>query len=128
MIAKILLTAVIFLGIDAVWLGVLAKPFYDKQLAPFNRSLNLTAAIGVYLLLIAGILLFVLPKAGSDPTQALLWGAVFGLISYGVYDLTNMATLADWSWNLVIVDMLWGAFLCGVTSCLVVLIINFISR
>lgn len=116
-------TLVIFLGIDFIWLGLIAKNFYDRQLSPFARTLNLPAAFLAYLLIVFGIVFFVLPKA-SGPSQALLWGALFGLIVYGVYDLVNLATLADWTLKMTVVDMLWGAFVCGTTSLIATRILN----
>ena len=40
-------------------------------------------------------------------------GAIFGLVAYGTYNLTNMATIKNWSPTVVFVDMLWGALLTG---------------
>jgi len=122
MLKKLLLTLVIFLGIDLLWLGIIAKSFYDKHLGVFERTLNLPAAFLVYLLIPLGILLFVLPKANGNAKMALLWGAVYGLIVYGVYDLTNLATLKNWLATMVLVDMLWGMFISGVTSLIVTLL------
>src|SRR5579872_4186752 len=87
--------------LDGLWLGVVMKGFYRDGLAPVARlapdgSLApiWSAALPVYLLLVAGNALFVLPRAGSASwTTAALWGGLFGLIVYGVYDLTNLATL-----------------------------------
>ena len=118
------LTLAVFLGIDFLWLGVIAKNFYDKHLANFERAINWPAAVFVYLLIPLGIFLFVLPKADGNAKLALFWGGLYGLIVYGVYDLTNLATLKNWSSAMVVVDMLWGAFICGLTS----LIISFLNR
>lgn len=98
----------IFLGIDLIWLGKISKSFYDKQFQAFERTLNWPAAILVYILIPLGILLFVLPKASGNPFLGLMWGAIYGLVVYGVYDLTNLAILANWPLKLTIVDILWG--------------------
>lgn len=120
MLKKILLTSVIFLSIDFTWLGLVAKNFYDQQFKAFQRKdINWPAAILTYLLLILGISFLALPQADSDKFQALIYGGLFGLISYGVYDLTNYSILANWPLKLVIVDMIWGTLLCGVTAFLV---------
>ena len=118
MIREFFLTLLIFLGVDLTWLGLVAKNFYNKQLSAFPRTTNLPAAFLSYLLIVAGIVVFVLPRSSGNTTQALLYGAGFGLITYGVYDLVNLATLADWSFRMTVVDMLWGAFVCGVVSLL----------
>jgi uncharacterized membrane protein len=123
MIKNIIVTAVIFLGIDFVWLGLIAKSFYDQQFKAFQRKdINWPAALLTYLLLILGISLLALPRAQGDKIMALVYGGLFGLISYGVYDLTNYATLANWPLKLVIVDMIWGTVLCGGTAFLVSLL------
>jgi len=124
MVKNFLLTLVIFLGIDFLWLGVIAKNFYDKHLGAFERTLNWPAVILVYLLIPLGIVLFILPKASGNLKLALFWGAVYGLIVYGVYDLTNLATLKNWSLTMVITDMLWGMFICGFTSFVVTYFLN----
>lgn len=119
MFQKIALTSIIFLGIDFVWLGIIARSFYDQQLSAFKRTLNPAAAVLVYLLLVMGIVVFVLPTPDGSKLSVFIRGALFGLITYGVYDLTNLALLSDWSATMAVVDMLWGAVLCGTTSWLV---------
>lgn len=124
MIKEFLLTLGVLLGIDFVWLGVIARRFYDRHLGVFERTVRWPAAVLVYLLIPLGIILFVLPKAEGSFRLALFWGAVYGLIVYGVYDLTNWATLKNWSLTMVAVDMLWGMFICGVTSLVVTFLLN----
>ena len=124
MLKNFIITLIIFLGIDFVWLGFVARGFYKKELTAFSTTLNLPAAFLTYVLIAAGIVIFVLPKASGDIYKALLWGALFGLITYGVYDLTNLATLKGWSIKMLAVDILWGVFVCGMTSLLVTLILN----
>ena len=119
MLKNYLITLPIFLGIDFVWLVIIARKFYDQHLGAFVRTLNWSAAIIVYLIIPLGIALFVLPKAQGDKNAAILWGAIYGLIVYGVYDLTNLATLKNWSVTMVIVDILWGMFICSITSLIV---------
>jgi uncharacterized membrane protein len=120
MIKNFLITLGIFLAIDFIWLGLVAKNFYDQALGPFSRGLNLPAAFLTYFLIVFGIVFFVLPKSAGKIDQALKSGAIFGLIIYGVYDLTNLATLANWSLKMTIIDILWGIFVCSLVSGLVV--------
>ncbi|MBL8851337.1 MAG: DUF2177 family protein [Planctomycetaceae bacterium] len=111
----------VFLACDAVWIGLLMKDFYNTELGELARrdgpslAPRWPAAILVYLLIPLGIVVFVRPAMGPSATllQALGWGLLFGLIGYGIYDLTNRATLENWSLRLTIVDILWGALLCG---------------
>ncbi len=72
----------------------------------------------VYLLIPAGIVLFVRPLLGANATawQAFGWGAVYGLVLYGVYDLTNLAVLDKWSMRMTLADIAWGCVLCGSVS------------
>ena len=125
-IKNFILTLIVFLSIDFVYLGLVAKNFYNQQLASFNRALNLPAAFLSYLLLVLGIVVFVLPKT-SGGWNAFVYGALFGLIAYGVYDLVNLATLADWSLTMTVVDILWGMVVCGLVSALTTIIINYLK-
>jgi uncharacterized membrane protein len=120
-----LLTLVIFLSIDMVWLLAVARGFYRKHIGYLlSDQPNLWAALFFYALFVAGLLVFVvLPalQAGSL-TKALYLGLFFGLVTYGTYDLTNMATVKDWPWLLTIVDMTWGGVLATSVSSLAYLI------
>jgi uncharacterized membrane protein len=112
-------TAILFFAIDILWLGVVAKNFYNKHLGQFFRDrVNWTAAILFYLLYILGIMIFaILPgiASGSLNRTAIL-GVLYGLFTYATYDLTNLATLKDWPKVIAVVDILWGMVLCGLVS------------
>jgi uncharacterized membrane protein len=106
----------IFFMVDMIWLGVLAKNFYKNQIGFLMKpDVNWAAAIIFYLLFLVGIVLFVIEPAleKKDLMFALSRGALFGLITYATYDLTNLATLKDWPLKVVVVDMIWGAVLSG---------------
>ena len=116
-----LLTVPVFFAIDLLWLGVVAKGFYQKNLGfLFRSSVNWTAALVFYLIYIVGILLFAVVPALERGvwTRAILWGGLFGFFTYATYDLTNLATVKDWPVKVVIVDMIWGIVLGGVVSVL----------
>ncbi len=110
--------------LDYIWLAKLMQGFYIKELGPYARVRGTTimpvywAAAIVYLLLPLGIVLFALPRV--DPANlvvsSLVWGGLFGLTVYGVYDMTNMSTLERWPVRMVWIDICWGCFLCGVTT------------
>ena len=108
------LGAIAFMVLDGVWLGLLMKNFYRQQLAPIVRladggiAPNWPAAFVVYALLGTGIALFVIPRA-STASLAAAYGAVFGLVVYGVYDFTNYSTLRQWPFVLALADVAWGA-------------------
>jgi uncharacterized membrane protein len=112
---KIYLIALpVFFLIDMLWLGLVAKEFYAKQIGFLLKpDVNWTAAIIFYLLFIAGLVVFVIEPAVTRQSwvSALTLGAFFGLITYATYDLTNLATLKDWPIMVTLVDLLWGTFL-----------------
>jgi uncharacterized membrane protein len=108
------LGALAFVVLDGLWLGLVMKEFYRSQLAPIGRITNGTfapnwpAALVVYALLGVGLALFVTPRA-SSVLSAAGYGALFGLVVYGVYDFTNYSTLRQWPFALTLVDVAWGA-------------------
>ena len=102
-----------FMLLDGVWLGLLMKRFYRDQLEPIVRlrdggiAPTWPAALVVYALRGAGIALFVIPRAATV-SQAAAYGALFGLVVYGVYDFTNYSTLRQWPFALTLADVAWG--------------------
>ncbi len=109
----------IFLAIDMVWLGFVAKGFYSNQIGSLLKpDVNWIAAILFYLLFIVGLVVFVItPAIEKDSwTHALLFGALFGLVCYATYDLTNLAIAKDWPLAVTIVDLIWGAVLAASVS------------
>jgi uncharacterized membrane protein len=109
----------IFFAADMVWLGVAAKNFYAKQIGfLMTPKINWAAAILFYLLFLAGLVVFVIATAVEKGSwvRALMFGALFGLVTYATYDLTNLATLKDWPLALTVVDLIWGMVLAGSVS------------
>jgi uncharacterized membrane protein len=109
----------IFFALDMLWLGVAAKNFYTKQIGFLMKTnVNWLAAISFYMLFVAGLVLFVVAPATekSSWVRALVFGAVFGLITYSTYDLTNLATLKNWPLALTVVDLVWGMVLAAAVS------------
>jgi len=109
-------TAVVFLGLDMFGIRYLVRPVFEPQVGHLLATpLRLGPAALFYLAYVAGLLFFVsIPalKSGA-PLQALLFGALLGAMCYGTYEMTNYATLMDWSWKQVAVDGLWGTCLTG---------------
>jgi uncharacterized membrane protein len=114
-----LLTIPVFFAIDLLWLGVVAKNFYQNNLAHLlSPAVNWPAAFLFYFMYIAGIILFAV-KPGLDAEslgKAIIWGALFGFFTYATYDLTNLATLRDWPLKVVFVDIAWGTLLCTLVA------------
>ena len=114
-----LLLLPIFLALDYLWLGVVMARFYNRELGSLARrsgeSISVVpwAAAVVYLLIPLGIVLFALPRVSPSNlvTSALGWGCLYGLVLYGVYDMTNYSVVAAWSLRLSAVDILWGGVL-----------------
>jgi uncharacterized membrane protein len=113
-----LMTLIIFFLVDIVWLGVISKKLYKEYLGHLMGPVNWTAALIFYALFIAGLVFFVITPAIEKESlvYAITVGAFFGLITYGTYDLTNLATLKDWPITITIIDLIWGTFLNGATA------------
>ena len=117
----------VFLVIDLIWLGLIAKKLYRKYLGfIMSEKVNWIAAIVFYVIFIAGIVLFVLaPAISSDSLKhALLYGALFGFVTYSTYDLTNLATLKNWPIRITIIDLIWGTFLAASVSVITFIIVR----
>lgn len=102
---------------DFVWLNTAIKWLYRPKIGHLLADKpNLVAAVAFYLLYGLGVAALVLRPAVASGSvgSALVWGAVFGLVAYGTYDLTNQATLRDWSPTVTVIDMAWGTVL---TAC-----------
>lgn len=114
--AASLITFVVFVVIDIIWLSNAARLIYRPQLGSLLLEKPVfSAAVVFYLLYGVGLAaLIVRPAmAAGSPLTALWTGALLGLVAYGTYDLTNAATLKGWSLTVTLVDMAWGAVLTG---------------
>ncbi len=101
----------IFLAVDLIWLTLVARSFYQKHIGYIMApSPNWYAAIIFYLLFIVGLVVFVLvPGLEAASLKIILMrAALFGLITYATYDLTNLATIKDWPLIVTVVDIAWG--------------------
>ena len=111
--------AVVMFGLDMLWLGLVAKPFYHKHLASLLRpDVQWVPALAFYLLYVAAIVVFVVQPAVEKESlaRAVGMGAFFGLVAYATYDLTSMALIRDFPLVVVLVDLAWGAVLTGVAG------------
>jgi uncharacterized membrane protein len=120
MFFKLFLIALpVFVVIDMAWLVLIAKKFYQDQIGFLMKpDINWLAAILFYLLFISGLVIFVITPAVEKHSwiHALVYGALFGLITYATYDLTNLATLKNWPYLVAIVDLIWGTLLAASIS------------
>jgi uncharacterized membrane protein len=128
MFIKLFLIALpVFFVIDIIWLVLIAKKFYQEQIGFLMKpDINWFAAIIFYLLFIAGLVVFVISPAVEKHSwvHALIFGALFGLITYATYDLTNLATLKDWPLLVTVVDLIWGTVLAASISLITYIIAN----
>ena len=114
-----LITLPVFFGIDLIWLIFIARKFYSDSLGfIMSKNPNWLAAIIFYFLFAAGLVFFVISPALEKRVwlNVLLSGALFGLICYATYDLTNLATLKNWPILVTIVDLIWGTVLSASVS------------
>jgi uncharacterized membrane protein len=120
MFMKLFLIALpVFFAIDLAWLVLVARKFYSEQIGFLLKpDVNWYAAAIFYLLFIAGLITFVISPAVNKHSwaHALYFGALFGLITYATYDLTNLATMKGWPLSVTIVDLIWGMFVSAAVS------------
>lgn len=127
-ISSFLSTFLTMLVIDGVWLSTMSKRFYAVQLKSLMASNpNLLPAGIFYLLYAIGVTMFiVLPSVRNNESliRIFLFGALFGLVCYSTYDLTNQATLRDWPVIVTVVDLIWGTICTGTVGVIAVLIVR----
>ena len=111
--------AVTLLAFDGLWLGVVAKHYYKRQIGHVMATRpDILAAVLFYIVYLIGILiLIIIPAHSNNSFTQLLWSApLFGFVSYATYDLTSKAVIKKWPWKVTIVDLLWGTFVTTVTA------------
>jgi uncharacterized membrane protein len=128
-----LITYVFCIALDLLWLRVIATNLYINSLWSLLRkqgsevSSNIPSALLVYAIMTFGILYFVVPNDRNTYLYALINGAIFGVVTYGISNCTNYALLANWPLKISIIDFSWGILLCTLTSCFALSIRKLIS-
>lgn len=110
--------------LDLLWIGFVASGLYRNQIGHLlnivngQMVVNVPAAVATWAVIVTGVQLFVLPRTSVSGSMLslVLWGALFGLIVYAVYDLTNYAVIKNWPLTVTVVDIFWGAFVCSMTA------------
>jgi uncharacterized membrane protein len=118
-LAAYLASLVIFFSLDMVWLSTMAGRIYRPTLGDIALSgVNLMPAIAFYVLYPVGLVIFVVLPAlkGGSIYTAIVHGALFGFFTYATYDLTNQATLRNWTLQLSLIDMAWGTVLAALAG------------
>lgn len=114
--------------LDGVWLGLIASSLYHDSIGHLcnlvdgRMVVNYGAAAVVYIALVAGIHIFIIPSSTSSFT-AMTQGLLFGIITYGIYDFTNLAILRAWPLSISLIDVAWGGTLCAITSAVTFILI-----
>ncbi len=112
-------TTVVMVALDLLWLGVVAKPYYQQSIGHLLTAQPRIAVIILFYALYAlGLVIFaVIPQGGSSGLlQTALYGAMFGFFAYATYDLTNLATLKGWPIGIALLDMAWGTLVSTVSA------------
>ena len=110
-----------YIILDFLWIGLITRNFYKKQFKGFGRiergkwKLLFIPALFTWILLTIGILIFV-KQLSTNFLEALFYGGLMGFIIYGVYDLTNLSTIKEWSLELTAIDILWGTIASSLVS------------
>jgi uncharacterized membrane protein len=115
------ITLVVFLILDAIWLGLIARRLYQAQIGFIMARRPKWAAAGAfYLLFVVGLVVFCVSPGVREGSlgQAAWRAALFGLVTYATYDLTNLATLEGWPILVTAIDLAWGTTLATATTLL----------
>lgn len=124
MLKSFLVSLVSFAVLDGIWLGFIMKDYNMRQLSEIGRivdgkfDIQYFPAVLAYLLMATAITAFVMP-ALKEQTSIMNWfltGALMGLLVYGIYDMTNLATLKSYPWAFALADIAWGTFIFGVVT------------
>ncbi|MFL9502004.1 MULTISPECIES: DUF2177 family protein [Rhodopseudomonas] len=122
-----LATFIVLIPLDFLFLGTIAKSFFQSQVGEMLGEVRLLPAVLFYLLYVVGIVIFVNGSAQATWQSSLLYGALFGLFCYATFELTSLALLKHWTWPVVAVDISWGAFITAVSGTLGLLLADWWS-
>jgi uncharacterized membrane protein len=122
-----LATLIVLVPDDFLFLGAVAKSFFNSQVGDMLGDLRLVPAVLFYLLFAAGIVIFASSSTDATWPSALLYGALFGFFCYATFELTSMSLLKHWTWGVVALDMSWGTFVTALSSALGLAIADWIA-
>ena len=118
-IATYAATFVVMVALDMVWLGVVAKSFYQDGIGHLMAEKPVVSvAVAFYVMYAIGLVFFavVATEAATGYGKTVLHGALFGFFAYATYDLTNLATLKNWPVGLALLDMAWGTVVSAISA------------
>ncbi|MCX7321601.1 MAG: DUF2177 family protein [Hyphomicrobiales bacterium] len=122
-----LATFIVMLPLDLLFLGFVAKGFFQSQVGDMLGDVRLAPAVLFYCLYIAGILIFVSAPGDATWRSTLLYGALFGFFCYATFELTSMSLLKHWTWPVVAVDITWGTLVTATVATLGLLITDWLA-
>jgi uncharacterized membrane protein len=122
-----LATFVVLIPLDFLFLGTIAKSFFQSQVGDMLGEVRIAPAILFYLLYIVGILMFVNGSPDATWQSTLLYGALFGFFCYATFELTSLSLLKHWTWPVVMMDISWGTFVTATSAALGLLLANWIG-
>ncbi|MGX7745122.1 DUF2177 family protein [Rhodopseudomonas parapalustris] len=122
-----LATFIVMIPLDFLFLGTIAKSFFQSQVGEMLGEVRMLPAVLFYLLYVVGIIVFVNGSAQATWQSSLVYGALFGLFCYATFELTSLALLKHWTWPVVAVDISWGAFVTAVSGTLGLLLADWWS-
>lgn len=116
LVSQIMILSLVFLLGDFIWIYCFMGDKYKKMVPEIqNEELKINIYYGVfaYIFILVGLIIFVLPKISHENRfrDSLIYGFTYGVILYGVYDLTAGAIFRKWDWKLAIYDIIWGGFI-----------------
>lgn len=122
---QVLVTLAVFTVVDLIWLTKVSPKLYRRHLGHLmSEKVNKIAALLFYVIFIVGLVFFVIHPHLRHLWTGVFHGAMFGLVTYATYDLTNLATLKRWSIRITVIDLCWGTFVTALTSGIVILILG----
>ena len=107
-------TATVMVALDVLWLGLIARPLYQQGIGHLMAERpSVPVAVLFYAVYTLGLVVFAVAPQTAETRWAVVLGsaALFGLVAYATYDLTNLATLKGWPVGLTVIDMAWGSVL-----------------
>jgi uncharacterized membrane protein len=122
-----LATLVVLIPVDFLFLGLVAKGFFNSQVGDMLGEIRFAPAILFYLLYVAGILIFVSGRPVATPSSTLLYGALFGFFCYMTFELTSLSLLKHWTWPVVLLDVSWGTFVTAISSTIGLMLANWLA-
>ncbi len=122
-----LVTLLVLLPVDFVFLGILAKDFFQQQVGDMLGEVRPAPAVLFYLLYPVGVVIFASGARDATWRTTLLFGALFGFFCYATFELTSLAMLKHWTWPVVILDIAWGTFVTALSATVSLLVADRIA-